>query len=116
MAGMSPYIVNAGISYLGNSGFLKSLEAGLYYNVQGESLEVVGVTDYPNIYSVPFHSLNFNSNIGIGDRHRLKVGLKIENLLNDCKEIVYKSFKAEEQYYHFLNPGISFSIRASYSL
>ena len=61
MAGMSPYILNGGLSYLGKSGIFKGLEAGLYYNVQGESLEVNGVDDRPDVYTVPFHSLNINS-------------------------------------------------------
>nr|NQU92570.1 TonB-dependent receptor [Bacteroidota bacterium] len=56
MAGQAPYLINAGISYNGGeNGFWHGLEAGLYYNVQGQTLFIVGIADRPDIYTVPFH-------------------------------------------------------------
>jgi hypothetical protein len=116
MAGQAPYIVNAGISFDGSeNGFGKGLNAGLYYNVQGESLMIVGITDRPDVYNVPFHSLNFNASKALGEAQKWKLGLKIENLLNSDKEAVYKNFGAKNQYYSKLSPGITFQLKVSYA-
>lgn len=115
MSGMSPYIVNAGISYLGRQGFWDGLEAGLYYNVQGESLEIVGVDDRPDVYSVPFHSLNFNSSKSLGIKDQYSLGIKVTNILNNRKELVSKSFGSEDLIYFSRLQGISFSISLRYA-
>lgn len=114
MAGMSPYIVNAGISYLGRTGFLEGAEAGLYYNVQGQSLEVIGVDDRPDVYSVPFHSLNFNSKVLLGQSKRFSLGLKVTNILNEKKELVYKSYGSPDLPYYRRVTGTTFSISMRY--
>ncbi len=117
MAGQSPYLVNIGLSYNGGEkGFWNGFEAGLYYNVQGKTLQYVGMVDRPDIYSKPFNSLNFNSNKSIGPEKKLQVGLKIENILNDDKESVFISYKAKDQYFTRLDQGISFQVRISYSI
>jgi hypothetical protein len=116
MAGQSPYLVNAGISYDGGErGFWQGFEAGLFYNVQGETLQFVGIVDRPDIYSIPFNSLNFNTNKKFGKDERMQVGFKIENLLLDKKESVFKSYAAADQYFGRLDPGLKFSIRFGYS-
>jgi hypothetical protein len=116
MAGQAPYIINFGVSYNGGvKGFWNGLEAGLYYNVQGQTLQYVGMVDRPDIYSKPFHSLNFNSNKSFGEAKRLQIGLKIENLLNDTKESVFKSYEADDQYFTRLYQGVTFQLRLSYS-
>jgi len=117
MAGQAPYLLNAGILYSGGeNGFWRGVEAGLYYNVQGETLIIVGIVDRPDIYSVPFHSLNFNSNKSFGKDNRMNLGLKIENILNDSNESVFKSYQAEDQYYSRLNPGTKITVRFGYSI
>lgn len=114
MAGQAPYIINAGIAYNGGeNGFWKGLEGGLYYNVQGETLQYVGIADRPDVYSVPFHSLNLNTNKSFGEEDRLRIGLKIDNLLGLKKESVYKSFNATNQFFSSINPGTSFQIKLS---
>lgn len=116
MACQAPYIINAGLAYGGGeNGFWKSLEAGLYYNVQGETLQYVGIADRPDIYSIPFHSLNFNASKNFGKNHHFQIGLKIENLLNNNKESVYKSFKAADQFYSSIDPGTTYQVKLSYS-
>lgn len=115
MAGQAPYLVNAGISYDGGKkGFLEGFEAGIFYNVQGRTLEVVGIVDRPDIYSVPFHSLNLNINKTFGKERRFQVGLKIENILNETKESVFSSFEAEDQYYTRLHQGTAIQLRIGY--
>ena len=117
MAGQAPYIINAGLSYNGGeNGFWKGLEAGLYYNVQGTTLQYVGIADKPDIYMLPFHSLNFNATRYFGKNDRTQLGFKIENLLNDKKESVFRSFNPTDQYFTKLEPGITFQFKLSYSL
>lgn len=117
MAGQAPFIINAGLSYDGGeNGFWKGLEAGLYYNVQGTTLQYVGIADKPDIYMLPFHSLNFNANKYIGKNNRTQLGIKIENLLNDKKESVFRSFNPTDQFFTKLEPGITFQVKLNYSL
>jgi len=117
MAGQSPYIINSGISYEGGTkGFWKDFEAGLYYNVQGETLLYVGMVDRPDIYTEPFHSLNFNSSKKFGKNNHLKAGLKVQNILNDKKESIFKSFMADNEYFERLVPGFNISVSFGYTL
>lgn len=117
MAGQAPYIVNAGLSYNGGEkGFANGFEAGFYYNVQGMTLQYVGIADLPDIYSMPFHSLNFNAAKSLGKDKKAQLGLKIENLLNDRKESVFKSFNVTDPFFTKLEPGITFQVRFTYSL
>jgi hypothetical protein len=117
MAGQAPYIINAGLQYEGGEqGFWQGFEAGLFYNVQGTTLLFVGINDRPDIYSVPFHSLNFNANKTVGKTDRWRLGLKVENILLDNKETVFRNYEATDQYFEKLSPGIDFKISVSYSL
>jgi len=117
MAGQAPFIINFGISYNGGvKGFWNGFEAGLYYNVQGQTLQYVGMVDRPDIYSRPFNSLNFNSNKSLGKDKRMQIGLKIENLLNAGKESIFKSYEANDQYFIRLHQGVTFQVRFSYSI
>lgn len=116
MAGQSPYIINAGIAYNGaENGIFKNLEAGLYYNVQGETLDLVGIADRPDVYSSPFHSLNFNSSKKFGKNKNLQLGIKIENILNQDKASIYKSYQALDQFFEIKSPGATFILNASYA-
>ena len=117
MAGQAPYIVNAGIMYEGgHEGFWKELEAGIFYNVQGPTLEYVGIVDRPDIYTMPFHSLNFNANKKFGKENRINLGFKVENILNQNDESVFRSYEASDQYFTRLSPGTKFRLSFSYTL
>jgi len=117
MSGQAPYLLNAGIAFNGSEkGFGRGLEAGLYYNMQGETLLIVGIVDRPDIYTVPFHSLNFNASKGFGKDNRMSIGLKIENILNQNIETVFKSYEAADQFYTRLSPGTKFSLRFTYNI
>ena len=116
MEGQAPYIVNTGISYKGgDKGFWDGFEAGLYYHVQGITLQYVGIADRPDIYSLPFNSLNLNANKVLGKAKRTRIGLKIENLLNDKKESIFKSFRVTDPFFTKLEPGITAEIKLSFS-
>lgn len=112
MAGQAPYLVNAGLMYNGGTnGFWKGFQTGLFYNVQGQTLQFVGIVDRPDIFSVPFHSLNFNTNKTFGEKDKFMISLNITNLLNDKMEAVYKSFGAEDKYFSKLSPGSTFTVK-----
>lgn len=115
MAGQAPYIVNAGFTYNGSDeGFGKGLTAGIFYNVQGQTLQYVGIVDRPDIFTVPFHSLNLNLDKKTGGKFTF--GLKINNLLNDWRESVFKSYGAKNKYFSRLKPGQSLQLKISYDL
>lgn len=117
MAGQAPYLVNAGLTWNGgNEGFSKGLEAGIFYNVQGETLTIVGIADRPDVYSVPFHSLNFNANKSFGKNNRMSAGIKIENVLNDNNESIFKSYNTSDQLFTRLSPGTKFTLRFGYNI
>jgi hypothetical protein len=117
MAGQAPYILNAGFNYNGGqNGIFEGLEAGLYYNVQGITLQYVGIADLPDIYTLPFHSLNLNINKTLGRNKKTQVGFKVENILNDKKESVFRSFNVTDPFFTKLEPGITFQFRLGYSI
>jgi len=111
MAGQAPYLLNANINYsLDENG----LNFNLAYNVQGETLSVVGSSSVPDVYTIPFHSLSFNTFKTFGVNRRSKVAVGINNILNNKREQVYKGYKAKDQVYATYNPGTKFSLKYSY--
>ncbi len=117
MAGQAPFIINGGLTWDAgeNEGVTKGLEAGLFYNVQGQTIQYVGIVDRPDIYSVPFHSLRFTASRKFGGEERFQAGLKIENILNDKKESVYRSFQAVPRYFSSISPGTTIQLKLGYS-
>jgi hypothetical protein len=116
MAGQAPYLLNGGFYFAGGqNGIGKRIEFGLYYHVQGSTLEYVGVADRPDIYTEPFQSLNFNTSVKMGKENRVVLGLKVENILNEEIQLVYKSFHAADQYFERRSPGILTTLKFSYS-
>jgi outer membrane receptor protein involved in Fe transport len=112
MAGQSPYVINAGLTYdLKDFG----METGLFYNVKGPTLTIVGGGLFPDIYVEPFHSLNFSINKKLGESGKTIIDLKVSNLLGESFSEVYKSYEAENQPFEFYNPGTSFSVGISYN-
>ena len=73
MQGQAPYLVNFGLSYKNKS---KNLDIGLFYNVQGPTLSIVGINNRPNIYSAPFNSLNLNILCDINKKSKLTFSIK----------------------------------------
>lgn len=112
MAGQAPYIVNTGLSYKGPE---NSFEAGFYYNVQGKTLTYVGIAEKPDVYSVPFHSLNFNANKSFGRDKKFQVGMNVSNLLGAKRKLVFESFGAQDQIFSKLSPGTNISFKLGYT-
>ncbi|WP_204356585.1 TonB-dependent receptor [Arcticibacterium luteifluviistationis] len=113
MAGQAPYILNGGISY---NSFEKGLDMGLFYNVKGSTLNIVGIGLFPDVYTEAFHSLNFGLNKKLGKSEKLSLDVKASNILDDTVDVVYKSYKAENQMFSSHNPGRSFSVGLNFKL
>jgi len=117
MSGQAPWIINSGITYTGSeNGFFSGFEAGFYYNVQGITLQYVGIADRPDIYTLPFHNLNFTFNKKIGKEKRVQIGFKVDNILNDKKESVFRSFNPTDQFFTKLEPGTTYHLKLSYAM
>lgn len=111
LQGMSPFLINGGFNY----NFVDSgLRAGLFYNVQGKTLEIVGNGFFPDIYTKPFHSLNFTSNFTFGKDKNSAIDFKVKNILGDERESAFESFRAQDQIFSLRNPGTEFSLGYSY--
>mgnify|MGYP006145508861 CR=1 FL=1 len=113
MAGQAPYIINTGISY---NNMISGIEAGLFYNVQGSTLNYVGFGNRTDTYTVPFHALNFNINKTWGKEDRLQTSMNVVNLLDDRKQEVFRMYNAEEQFFSSLRPGRRVSLTLRYAI
>ncbi|MFP8487834.1 TonB-dependent receptor domain-containing protein [Gracilimonas sp. Q87] len=112
MAGQAPYIINAGFTY---DNLDKGLDAGFYYNVKGETLTAVGGGLFPDVYSEPFHSLNFNMNKSFGIDGKSSLSFSITNILDDSREEFYQGFNTSDQVFSSYNEHRSVSIGYKYS-
>ena len=113
LQGQSPFLINSSIDY--NDG-KNGLKAGIFFNMQGETLEVVGTGFAPDVYTKPFESLNLNLSKTFGEKQNKTVTIKIENLLDSKKESFYKAFKANNEIFSFREEGTTFSIGYSIKL
>ncbi|EPR70085.1 TonB-dependent receptor [Winogradskyella psychrotolerans RS-3] len=113
LQGQSPFLVNVGLNYNNaDSGF----ETGVFYNVQGKTLEVVGFGQNPDVYTQSFNSLNFNLSKSFGKDNRSKLSLKIDNILNDDRLSQYESYGDVTADFSSRNPGTTFSLGYSMNL
>jgi outer membrane receptor for ferrienterochelin and colicin len=106
LQGQSPYLVNAGLVYESENNF----RIGAFFNVQGRTLQIVGSGDIPDVYTLPFNSLNITANKTFGGKLKQTIGFKIENLLGDDVESEYEFFGAENRTFSFRSPQTSFSL------
>jgi outer membrane receptor protein involved in Fe transport len=112
MQGQAPYIINAGLGYVNPD---IGMDAGFFYNVKGRTLTVVGGGLFPDVYSEPFHSLNFNFTKAIGKSQRALINVSVENILNDKREEFFAAFGAADQIYYAYSPGIEFGLGFNYA-
>jgi hypothetical protein len=113
MAGQAPYMINAGLSYENSA---NGIDGGLFYNVNGPTLTVVGGGLFPDVFSEPFHSLNFNINKAIGKERKSTLTFNVSNILNDVRENFFNAYNAERQYYTRFGPGVSLSLGIKFNL
>ncbi|MEJ6624499.1 MAG: TonB-dependent receptor, partial [Flavobacteriaceae bacterium] len=107
LQGQSPYLINAGLTY---TALNKNTEAGLFYNVQGKTLEVVGVGNIPDVYTDPFNNLNFNLTKKIGANENQTLTFKAQNILGDQKESFYDYYGEEQRPFSLFKLGRTFSL------
>ncbi len=113
MQGQSPYMVNVGLNYNDPK---KGWQGGLFYNVQGEKLYIVGVADNPDVYEVPFHSLNFNLLKSFGEERQYQMGFAVSNILDDTRDRIFVSYESFSPYFSRWAPGRTFKLTFRYSL
>ena len=89
-------------------------QTNLYYNVQGETLQVVGTGDVPDAYTIPFHSLDFIVNKSFGKDFNSTINLSVKNILDSDREVRYQSFGAEDQIFSKFSPGVGISLGYSH--
>lgn len=111
LQGQAPYLINIGLDY-NNSDI--GLQTGLFYNVQGSTLEVVGIGLVPDVYTQPFNSLNFTLNKSFGENKRSAIDLKINNILGSDRLSEYESFGASNQTFLLREPGTEISLGYTY--
>ncbi|MDG5490811.1 TonB-dependent receptor [Psychroserpens sp. SPM9] len=107
LQGQAPYLLNFGLDY-NNQDW--GLQTGLFYNVQGETLQVVGIGLVPDVYTKPFNSLNFTLNKSFGEKKNSSIDFKVTNILNSDRQSDYVSFGAEDQIYSLREPGTEISL------
>lgn len=111
LQGQAPFLLNFGLDYNDSE---KGLQTGLFFNVQGETLEVVGIGLVPDVYTQPFESLNFTFNKAFGENKRSSIDFKVSNILGSERESVYKSFNTQNEIYSLRSPGTEFSLGYSF--
>lgn len=119
MYGQSPYIVNSYLTYKHDSlGWMVNVS----YNVQGKKLAVIGVGSLPDVYELPFHSLNLKiskdfGKIGEkgGDRP-WSASIMATNLLDNAKRRYYEAYQSTSQIYDYLYQGMTFTGSISYTI
>lgn len=111
LQGQAPYLINVGLDY--NHSEI-GLQTGLFYNVQGRTLEVVGINQTPDVYTKPFHSLNFTLNKSFGEDKKSSIDIKVSNILNSERLSEFESFGAQDQIFTLRQPGTEFSLGYSF--
>ena len=112
LQGQSPYLINTGLNYKSTD---LGLQTGLFFNVQGKTLEVVGTGIVPDVYTKPFSSLNFTFNKSFGEDKKSIIAVKVSNILNSKRESVYESYKSSAKTFSSYHPGTEISVGYSYS-
>lgn len=132
--GQSPYLANAFIELSPDSSkqsisfkktrlskWLNGMSFNVNYNVFGERLVLVITGGTPDVYEVPFHSLNLA--ISKNFSKKISGSLKINNILNsEVKQVykfnsdnpIYDKFDEEEYVFSSYKRGTSFSGSLTY--
>lgn len=111
MAGQAPYVVNMGLTYSNPD---MGLDAGLFYNVKGQTLTIVGLGLVPDVYFQPFHSLNFSVSKRFGKDGRTSADLRVSNILGATVQSVFRSYQADDEVFSQVMPGRAVGIGISH--
>ena len=111
LQGQSPYLINSGLNYINTE---LGLQTGLFFNVQGKTLEVVGTGIVPDVYTKPFRSLNFTFNKSFGEDKKSTIDVKVSNIFDSKRESVYESYNTSAKTFSMYQPGTEISVGYSY--
>lgn len=111
LQGQSPFLINTGLSYSSNE---TGWKAGLFYNVQGRTLQIVGARETPDVFTLPFNDLKFNLSKSFGEDNSSTLTFRVSNLLDDDRESVFESFGSEDEIFSRWSPGQNFSLGYSF--
>ncbi len=112
MAGQSPYSINANLAY---EILEKQLSVAVAYNVQGEQLTFIASGRNPDVYTVPFHSIDFNTFVSFGEGYRSRVSLSVQNILDEDRTLIYRSFGTDDEVFQSFKPGTTISAKYAYT-
>lgn len=108
LQGQSPYMINVGLLAVDSE---KQIETGIFYNVQGPTLDFVGFGSAPDIYSEPFHNVDFTaSKVFNGDKITKKITFRAQNILQEKTQSYYVWNEEKVGLFRSFSPGLSFSL------
>ncbi len=110
LQGQSPWILNIGLGYNNRE---SGWESGLFYNVQGSTLQIVSNGNTGDVFTKPFNDLRFNLSKTFGQNKQNKVSFRVTNLLGDDRLSEFESFGSTNQIFSRWEPAQTFSL--SYS-
>jgi hypothetical protein len=105
LAGQSPYVANLSVGYSSED---NGLSAYLYYNVFGRRLQDVGRDGLPDVYEMPFHSVDMSAFWKIDSHWTL--GISGTNLLLQPTRV-----KQDEFNYSRYNKGSTYGAKLAWS-
>ncbi len=113
MQGQSPYIVNLGLNYSGES---NGLSVNVSYNRIGKRIAFVGTPVNPHTWELPRNSLDLTARKNIGNHFTIKGGIK--DLINDPVRFVqyYGANDSKELNTNRYTPNRMFSLSIMYKL
>lgn len=99
--GLSPFSVNAGLSYnIPETG----LQTSIAYNLQGKRLTIAGAGSIPDVYDNPFHSLKVKLIKTFGQN---TLSIMADNLLNQDNIRWYEWEGASPEVFQQFHPGMN---------
>lgn len=109
----APVIANIFLQY---TSLEKMLNLNLSYNYQGKQLTIVGIGRNSDVYTLPYHSLNFNARFKIGASNKIRLSLSVLNVLDQDRIQVYESFGTSDNISEKYRPGRTISLGLSLDL
>jgi TonB-dependent receptor len=116
LQGQAPYSINSGVFYENKE---LGLQVNLLYNVVGKRIVYVGTDDYPDIYEMPRHTLDFNASYRF--KKGIELSLNLKDLVNQDVILIQdgngdkKWNKKTDQVFQKYKPGQTISLGVKYT-
>lgn len=116
LQGQAPYSINSGMFYENKD---LGLQVNLLYNVVGKRIVYVGTDDYPDIYEMPRHTLDFNAAYKF--KKGIELNLSLKDLVNQDVLLIQdgngdkKWNKKTDQIFQKYKPGQTISVGVKYT-